>query len=161
MVFGKESMVGHWCIQCTMQMQCALTQEKVNAVKRWTMEEYCRLGDEAEKQKGEPKLGVKKMSRWPFIPVSHFMVPLLNCEIGIGNQLLDVLRDIINEHLENMTRTKERMWASIPVLNNIISKTAANRDSWDASNDGKLRTKTQTQRRIAFPPCSFRRLCKQ
>ncbi len=27
----------------------------------------------------------------------------------------------------------------IPVLKNIISKTAANKDSWDASNDGKLR----------------------
>ncbi len=27
---------------------------------------------------------------------------------------------------------------SIPVLNNIISDTAANRDSWDASDDGKL-----------------------
>jgi hypothetical protein len=25
-----------------------------------TMEEFCRLGDEVEKQKGEPKLGVNK-----------------------------------------------------------------------------------------------------
>jgi hypothetical protein len=47
-------------MQCTMQMQCTLTQDHLNAVKRWTMEKYCRLGDEAEKQKGEPKLGVKK-----------------------------------------------------------------------------------------------------
>ena len=52
---------------------------------------------------------MKKKIWWPFIPVSHFMVPLLHCEIGIGNQLLDMLRDIINEHLENMTRTEERM----------------------------------------------------
>ena len=37
-----------------------LTQDQLNAVKRWTMEEYCMLGDEAEKQKGGPKLGVKK-----------------------------------------------------------------------------------------------------
>ena len=36
-------------------------------------------------------------------------------EIGIGNQLVDMLQDIINEHLENMTRTEERMQASIPV----------------------------------------------
>ncbi len=75
----------------------------MNAVKMWTMEEYCRLGDEAEKQNGEPKLGVKKKPWWPFIPVTHYMVPLLHCEIGIGNQLLDTLRDIINKHLENMT----------------------------------------------------------
>jgi hypothetical protein len=60
MVFGKESMSGHWCMQCTMQMQCTLTQDQLNAVKSWTMEEYCRLGDEAEKQKGGPKLGMKK-----------------------------------------------------------------------------------------------------
>ena len=38
--------------------------------------------------------------------------------------------------------TKERMRASIPVLNNIISETAANRDSLDASDDGKLHKKT-------------------
>ncbi len=62
-----------------------------------------------------------------------------HCEIGIGNQLLDMLLDIINKHLENMTRTKERTRASIPVLQNIISETVAKRDSWDASDDGKLR----------------------
>jgi hypothetical protein len=69
------------------------------------------------------------------------MVLLLHCEIGIGNQLLDTLRDIINEHLENMTRTEERMRKSIPLLNNIISKTAKKRDVSDASDDGKLRKK--------------------
>jgi hypothetical protein len=108
MVMGKESMSGHWCMQCTMQMQNTLAQTQLNGVKMWTMEELCRLGDEAEEQKGEPKLGVKKKPWWPFIPVTHYMIPLLHCEIGIGNQLLDMLRDIINKHLENMTRTKER-----------------------------------------------------
>ena len=128
-------------MQCTMQMQCTLTQDQLNAVKRWTMEEYCRLGDEAEKQKGEPKLGMKKKAWWPFIPLSHFMVPLLHYEIGIGNQLLDMLQDIINEHLGHMPCTKERMRASITVLNTIISKTAPNWDLWDASDDGRLRKK--------------------
>ncbi len=84
---------------------------------------------------------MKKKPWWPFIPVSHYMVPLLHCEIGIGNQLLDMLWDIINEHLENMTHTKERMRASIPILNKIISETTAKRDLWDASDDGKLRKK--------------------
>ena len=44
-------------------------------------------------------------------------------------------------HLENMTHTEERMQASIPILNKIISKTTAKRDLWDASDDGKLRKK--------------------
>ena len=44
-------------------------------------------------------------------------------------------------HLENMTHTEERMQASIPILNKIISKTTAKRDSRDASDEGKLRKK--------------------
>jgi hypothetical protein len=58
--------------------------------------------------------------------------------IGVGNQLLDMLWDIINEHLESMTHTEERIHASIPLLENIIAETAANRTSWDDSDDGKL-----------------------
>ena len=58
--------------------------------------------------------------------------------IGVGNQLLDMLWDIINEHLENMTRTEEKIRASIPLLEIIIAETTAKGDSWDASDDGKL-----------------------
>jgi hypothetical protein len=43
--------------------------------------------------------------------------------------------------LENTTRTEERMRASIPILKKIISKTTGKRDSWEASDDGKLRKK--------------------
>ncbi len=52
--------------------------------------------------------------------------------------MLDMLRDIINEHLENMTRTKERIRASIPLLKKIIAETAVNRNLFDDSDDGKL-----------------------
>jgi hypothetical protein len=139
MALGKESMSGHWCMQCTMQMQCTLTEAQLNEIKMWTMEELCRLGDEAEqRRKGETMFGVKKKPWWPFIPITHYMIPLLHCMIGVGNQLLDMLRDIINEHLENMTHTEERVRASIPILKNIITETAAARDIWDASNEGKL-----------------------
>jgi hypothetical protein len=139
MALGKESMSGHWCIQCMKQMQCTLTIAQLSEVKMWTVEEYCRLGEEAERRgTSKTKLGVKQKPWWDFIPITHYMVPLLHCMIGVGNQLLDVLRDIINEHLENMTRTEERIRASIPLLENIIAKTAVNRDSWDASDDGKL-----------------------
>jgi hypothetical protein len=121
------------------QMQCTLTIAQLSEVKMWTVEEYCRLGEEAERRgTSKTKLGVKQKPWWDFIPITHYMVPLLHCMIGVGNQLLDVLRDIINEHLENMTRTEERIRASIPLLENIIAKTAVNRDSWDASDDGKL-----------------------
>jgi hypothetical protein len=50
MVMSKESMLGHWCMQCTMQMQCTLNQAQLNDTKMWRMEELSMLGDEAEKQ---------------------------------------------------------------------------------------------------------------
>ena len=99
MALGKESMSGHWCMHCTMQMQCTLMEVELSAVKMWTMTEYCRLGDKAERRgKGETKLGVKQKPWWDSIPITHYMVPLLHCIIGVGNQLLDMLQDIINEH---------------------------------------------------------------
>jgi hypothetical protein len=138
MALGKESMLGHWCMQCTMQMQCTLTEDQLCEVGTWTMDEYCRLGDEAERQrKGKTQLGVKQKPWWPFIPVSHYMIPLLHCMIGVGNQLLDVLRDIINEQLENLTLSEEKIHALIPLLKQIIAETAANWDLWDNANNGK------------------------
>jgi len=40
-----------------------------------------------------------------------------------------------------MTCTKERILALIPLVKNIIAKTAANRDLFDASDDEKLLNK--------------------
>ncbi len=60
MALGKEYMSGLWCTQCTMQMQCTLTEVQLSEVKLSTIEEYCRLGDEAERRgKGETKLGMR------------------------------------------------------------------------------------------------------
>jgi hypothetical protein len=90
MALGKESMVGHWC------MQCKATRLKfTDDCELWTMEDLMRCGKNAEKNKGNPVLGVKKKPWWPFIPLAHYMVPLLHCKIGVGNQLLDWLQAII------------------------------------------------------------------
>ena len=64
------------------------------------------------------------------------MVPLLHCEIGIGNQLLDKLRAIINEHIARFSPGEEEIRASIPVLKNIIIDTTKERGEWDESAEG-------------------------
>ena len=48
------------------------------------------------KQGGRPLSGVKEPPWWPFIDMGHVMVPLLHCLIGIGNNLLDRFRDLMN-----------------------------------------------------------------
>jgi hypothetical protein len=81
MALGKELMAGNWCMQGTSSKAQFLDDGTM-----WTMEEIVRLGKEAESKKGELQLGIKQQPWWPFIPISNYMVPLLHCEIGIGNQ---------------------------------------------------------------------------
>jgi len=64
------------------------------------------------------------------------MIPLLRCEIGIGNQLLDKLWAIINEHIACYSPGKEAIRASIPVIKNLIANTAKERNVWDESDEG-------------------------
>jgi hypothetical protein len=64
------------------------------------------------------------------------MVPLLHCKIGIGNQLLDNLRVVINEHIPCYSLGEEAIRASIPIIKNIITNTAKERDKWDESAEG-------------------------
>jgi hypothetical protein len=64
------------------------------------------------------------------------MIPLLHCKIGIGNQLLDKLRAIINEHIACYSPGKEGIRASIPVIKNIILDTAKERNEFDESAEG-------------------------
>ena len=64
------------------------------------------------------------------------MIPLLHCEIRIGNQLLDKLRAIINKHIACYSPGKEVIHASIPVVKNIIADTAKERNEWDKSAEG-------------------------
>ena len=96
-------------------------------------------GMEAETKKRDPKLGVKQKPWWPVIPLSNYMTPLLHCEIGIGNQLLEKLHDIINKYIESYPSGEESIRSSIPVLKQIITDTAKQRDEWDESVNKKNR----------------------
>ena len=97
---------------------------------------YQRSGD----TKWEDATGCEGEAMVPYHSNCTPMVPLLHCEIAIGNDLLKMLHKIINELIENMTLTKILIQSSIPALRNIIQETAKTRDEWDASPDRKLRT---------------------
>ncbi len=55
MSLGKESMAGHWC------MQCKASQHQFTAnCELWMMDELVRCGKDTETKQGDPLLGVKK-----------------------------------------------------------------------------------------------------
>jgi hypothetical protein len=74
-----------------------------------------RCGEDAERKKGDPLLGVKKNHGGPSYLCPN-MIPLLHCKIGIGYQLLDKLWAIINEHIACYSPGEEAIHASIPVI---------------------------------------------
>jgi hypothetical protein len=91
MSMGRESMVGYWCMQCLANRPQFLGKHPP-----WLMEDLCHKGDEAvHLQNGKLQMGVKQRPWFDFIPVTHHMVPLLQCEIVIGNDLIKMLRNII------------------------------------------------------------------
>ena len=62
-------------------------------------------------------------------------VPLLHCEIGITRNLFfELMRDVINQHIENYALGEQIIRESIPALQQVIASTATQRDQWDNSD---------------------------
>jgi hypothetical protein len=63
---------------------------------------------------------------------------LLHCEIGVGNVIFELLGDIINEYIEIYAPGEEAIQTAVPVLKEIITDTAKQRDEWDDSPNGNI-----------------------
>ena len=50
--------------------------------------------------KGDSKMGVKGSPLFEFIPLHHFLPPLLHILIGIWNNIWDKFREIVSEMIE-------------------------------------------------------------
>jgi len=83
----------------------------------------------------EPKLGVNKTPWW-LIEITQYVSPLLHCEIGIGNDIFQLLREVINEYIEQYAPGEESIRTSIPTLRQIIADTAQQQNEWDDSPEG-------------------------
>ena len=102
----------------------------------WTMEELLQVAREIDG--GKPRMGIKKEPWWPFIPLSHFVVPLLHVLIGIGNDLLDGFRDWVNDEVESLDHQEVRTRRAVQRAEHRIIDTIAERADWDDTPDGVL-----------------------
>ena len=84
--------------------------------------------------------------------LTNYVSPLLHCEIGIGNDMFQLLREVINEYIEQYAPGEESIRTSIPTLRQIIADTAQQRNEWDDSPEG-LTLKTM-KRAVATPMTS-------
>ena len=144
-VLGRESMSPNHCMHCQMNCSQFGNLNHVDGV-AWTMTIYCVVGDIASKelagtrQRGSKKpdlKGMKKRPWWDFIPLTRWVVPLLHCLIGIGNDLIYAFIYIVNTRIERLTKNEIENPQEISILEDTLVTTRAKKTAWKASDDGK------------------------
>ena len=90
-----------------------------------------------EKPKKNPTNGVKSVTWWPFIPMDHFIVPLLHCLIGVGDNMFTRFRDIVNEKIEYLSPEEVYTRLAVGAMEGKIGEIRAELDAWKKSTDGK------------------------
>lgn len=150
MILGKEDMSGKWCFLCKM---AASKMGNLDATAdRWTMEDLVQFATDYEakveewKQKPprkrskhgpQPELGVKEKPWWDFIPLEHYIVPLLHCNIGIGDIILNKFRSFVSEKIEYLSPEEASTRAAKGSIEETIVALQAERDAFNQSPDGK------------------------
>eukprot|EP00984_Skeletonema_dohrnii_P005248 scaffold1837_cov120-Skeletonema_dohrnii-CCMP3373.AAC.1 len=135
-ILGKESMSGHWCHLC--KLSRTEYQDLAMEGEEWTTAAMLETAKEVEDSHDKkPKYGVKSKLWWDFIPIKNYVVPLLHTLIGIGNDLLDSLRDSVDNQIERISPAESRARSSLTTVEGTINDSVAKRDAFDASADGK------------------------
>ena len=142
MVLGKEGMSGNWCHLCMLN-----AKEFEDLAKDGDEYTYALMKQFADHYKTEltkekataPKaqFGMKDDPSWPFIPLSHFIVPLLHCLIGIGDDIFSKFRDIVSEKIEYLSREELATRNSAGAIECSIFELVLERITFDKSADGK------------------------
>ena len=101
MVLGKEGMSGHHCHLCKLsgREMTDLTKEG----EPWGYDDMIELANTfiaSKKKSKKPANSVKNLPWFTSIPLQNYVVPLLHCLIGIGNDLLAKFRGVISEQIE-------------------------------------------------------------
>ena len=140
MILGKEGMSGDHCHLCKLS-----AKEFVNLAKNgelWVHEELAKMGEafvevQKVKPKTNPKNGVKAVTWWPFIPMNHFVVPLLHCLIGVGDNIFTKFRDIVNDKIEYLSPVEVDTRLAVGAMEVKIDTIRASLAEWKKSPDGK------------------------
>ncbi len=95
----------------------------------WTTNDLVEIGTKVctPEQGGRPISGVKKPPWWQFIKMEHVMVPVLDCLIGIGNNL----------YIEKGSPAEMKLIHVLTNYDTIIAETIHSRDEFDKWPEGK------------------------
>eukprot|EP00956_Cyclotella_meneghiniana_P036251 scaffold123208_cov22-Cyclotella_meneghiniana.AAC.1 len=140
MVLGRESSSGTRCFIC--RMSAREFSASLRKGDPWTYELMNTCVEELDAQKARGKKttsveGCKEKAWWQMIPLENYLVPLLHTLIGIGNDVFDNFRDIINRDIECLDPKEIVTRQKVVACENQIQADVSRRDEWDNSAKGK------------------------
>ena len=138
MILRKEGMSGKWCHLWNLSHKEFSVLAQIGEC--WEYDKMIELANWfalPSRTKKDPKLGIKSVPWWAFIPRDHFIVPLLHCLIGIGDNILSKFRAFVSEHVEYIA-SKERDTRLVGgVTEQKTERLRQERDTFDETEDGK------------------------
>jgi hypothetical protein len=114
-MLGRDNMSGSWCMWCKRAPNQWNTQDNVplEYQQEWTIDSLKAqkvLLSEGRLKKPVKSRGVVDFPLWDFIPVSHYIYPVLHGEIGLVNNVLDALYDILDDNVEVLSDEEKTSW---------------------------------------------------
>ena len=138
-------MSGKWCHLCQLVSAKEFNNLMVDGEPWWTnqlMQEHAAAyaTNVGKNPREKPTKGVNEAPWWPFIPINHFVVPLLHCLIGIRNDILAKFRAIVSEKIEYISPEELDVRKAGEAIVTEIEELVRMRDStFDAINNVKRR----------------------
>ena len=114
----------------------------------WSYQLLAEVANKVANSKSkEPISGVKDTAWWTFIPIEHFIIPLLHCLIGIGNDLLDQFRDVVDERIACLSKEERESRKAATAIAAEIGSLIEDRVVFDSSENGKDLKSLKSRRR--------------
>jgi len=102
-------------------------------------------------KKGAKRMGVKRRSYFPWIPLKNYILPILHLCIGLGNDVIDYFGFLVEWRLTKLSDEEKRWKNRVDELNVLIPNQQKVVNDWKAGNHGKRRTALMALRRSRAP----------
>ena len=142
MLLGVVDMSSEWCIFCMLRKEQWLENNNEKG-DNGTIQKIQELAE--KKLVGAQRLGVQHTPYRPFIPVENYAIPLLHTLIGIFNDVLDYLTDVIDPIIIDKHECeigKEKEYEAIEEWIEGYKKAVS---AFKDTPDGRIRSKLVTQ----------------
>ena len=150
MMLGKENFDSYWCYLC-MLGHADWQKHGYTPGELWSLDKLKKQAEISKTASGTDRMGVLEVPYFD-IPVERYIWPILHTLIGIGNNILKYLVDIVDNEIQLIPAKEIRLKREIKELEEKLAELREVRDDWDSGNEGsgkELLKELRRQRTVA------------